>query len=122
MKRLTEAQIRQIIKEELKNVLNEQQGASFAEIAERIRTSLMPVTGSMKQNLLSNTQEAQQSFAEIGELPFVNKVMSLKIDQQNSKNVKVVFQHKNGETYRVEVSGNFVVVVDDETHEILYRT
>ena len=98
MKRLTEAQIRQIIKEELKNVLNEQQGASFAEIAERIRTSLMPVTGSMKQNLLSNTQEAQQSFAEIGELPFVNKVMSLKIDQQNSKNVKVVFQHKNGET------------------------
>lgn len=122
MKKLSELQIRQVIKEELKKVLNEQQDINYAQIIDRIKTSLMHVTGSMKQNLRSDTPEAQKSIAEIKTLPFVSTVNSLVIDPANSKNVNVVFQHKNGSTYRVKFTGNFVVVVDDKTNGILYRT
>jgi hypothetical protein len=119
--RITETQIRRIIKEELRSVLNEQEGVNFSEIAERIRTALMPVTASMKQNLLSNSPEAQRAIRDVQSLPFVGGFKSLQIDPRSSEQATLIFTHKNGTTYRVNVAGNMVIIVDDKTSGILYR-
>jgi hypothetical protein len=121
MKRVTEAQIRQIIKQELRSVLNEQEGVNLTQIAETIRTALMPVTASMKQNLLSNSREAQQAISDVQSLPFVGSFKALHIDPRTSEQAKLIFTHKNGTTYRVNVAGNMVIIVDDKTNGILYR-
>jgi hypothetical protein len=46
---------------------------------------------------------------------------SLQIDPRSSEQATLIFTHKNGTTYRVNVAGNMVIIVDDKTSGILYR-